>query len=219
MRKSPRHKSSRRKSPSSSRPSASTSVSMGQVRIIGGTLKRSLLQVLSSPGLRPTPDRVRETLFNWLASDLHNARVLDPFAGSGALGFEAVSRGATHVQSIELNTKAIQLLRENSERLKVTQHMRFTQADALTALEHTPDRPYDIVFLDPPFHQSLASKAAQLLEEHQWLTDDALIYVESESEHPASVPETWRLLRETKAGESLGRLYLREPRAGDMYTV
>jgi len=185
---------------------------MGQVRIIGGTLKRSLLQVLSSPGLRPTPDRVRETLFNWLASDLYNARVLDPFAGSGALGFEAVSRGAMHVQSIELNAKAIQLLRENSERLKVAQQMCFTQADALAALKHAPDLPFDVVFLDPPFHQSLASKAAQLLEEHQWLTDNALIYVESESEQPASVPDTWRLLRETKAGESLGRLYVREPR-------
>ncbi|WP_211266631.1 16S rRNA (guanine(966)-N(2))-methyltransferase RsmD [Halotalea alkalilenta] len=183
----------------------------GRVRLIGGRLKRSVIEVLHSPGLRPTPDRVRETLFNWLAFELAGVRVLDPFAGSGALGFEAISRGAAKVLMIERDRRVAGLLRDNARRLGIGEQVEVREADALAQLARTPDEPYDLVFLDPPFHQGLAAEAAALLERHGWLTQRALIYLECESSLATPVPANWEALRDTRAGETQARLYRRAP--------
>ncbi|MGJ8522841.1 Ribosomal RNA small subunit methyltransferase D [Carnimonas sp. R-84981] len=183
----------------------------GRVRLIGGRLKRSQLDVIDSPGLRPTPDRVRETLFNWLSFDVPGKRVLDPFAGTGALAFEAISRGASDAWLIEQQPKVAALLEHNAERLKVADQLKVTKGDALALLAAPASYRAGLVFLDPPFHHGLASSAAQLLEHHGWLEDEALIYLECESSQPAQVPDNWTQLRCTQAGESMAFLYQRQP--------
>lgn len=121
-----------------------------EVRIIGGQWKRSKLVVADRPGLRPTPDRVRETLFNWLGQDLAGWRCLDAFAGTGALGLEAASRGAAEVLLIERDADLLRRIRDNAERLKA-QTVRVDQADALSAMGRMGRDRYELVFLDPPF--------------------------------------------------------------------
>lgn len=121
-----------------------------EVRIIGGQWKRSKLVVADRPGLRPTPDRVRETLFNWLGQDLAGWRCLDAFAGTGALGLEAASRGAAEVLLIERDAELVRRIRDNAERLKA-QTVRVDQADALSAMGRLGRDRYELVFLDPPF--------------------------------------------------------------------
>lgn len=122
----------------------------GFVRIIGGLWKRSKLAVPARPGLRPTPDRVRETLFNWLGQDLSGLRCLDAFAGSGALGFEAASRGAVQVLLCEQDPGLAASLRANAERLKATQ-IKVQRGDAIAVLKSAARASWDLVFLDPPF--------------------------------------------------------------------
>jgi len=122
----------------------------GEVRIIGGLWKRSKLAVPDKPGLRPTPDRVRETLFNWLGQDLTGWRCIDAFAGTGALGFEAASRGAREVLFFELDKSLVSCLRANAQRLGATQ-IQVQAATALSALRQCPPGVWDLVFLDPPF--------------------------------------------------------------------
>ena len=124
--------------------------SPAQVRIIGGRWKRTVLPVLDAEGLRPTPDRVRETLFNWLGQDLSGLACLDLFAGSGALGFEAASRGAAEVTLVEANPRVVRQLRDNQYRLDASQ-VRVVQGDAFTVAAQLPDGSFDRVFLDPPF--------------------------------------------------------------------
>ncbi len=121
----------------------------GEVRIIGGAWRSRRIRFADRPGLRPTPDRVRETLFNWLGQDLTGKRCLDLFAGSGALGFEAASRGAKHVTMVERDAAALQALRTNGEALQATA-VEVVRADALEFLKNHRSR-YDVVFLDPPF--------------------------------------------------------------------
>ena len=135
--------------PASHRPS-NAPAAPGFVRIIGGLWKRSKLAVPARPGLRPTPDRVRETLFNWLGQDLTGLRCLDAFAGSGALGFEAASRGAVQVLLCELDPGLAAGLRANAERLKATQ-VKVQRGDAIAALKGAARAAWDLVFLDPPF--------------------------------------------------------------------
>ena len=121
-----------------------------EVRIIGGQWKRSKLPVADSPGLRPTPDRVRETLFNWLGQDLSGWRCLDAFAGSGALGFEAASRGAAEVVLVERDPRIVRSLRESQQRLQATA-LRVEAADALAVLRRANPQSFELVFIDPPF--------------------------------------------------------------------
>ena len=148
-----------------------------EVRIIGGVWKRSKLPVADVPGLRPTPDRVRETLFNWLGQDLTGWRCLDAFAGSGALGFEAASRGATEVVLIERDRELARRLTEAMLRLKATQ-LRIENADALTWMARSAAASFELVLLDPPFdapqvlHASLPA-AARLV------VPDGCLYVEA----------------------------------------
>ncbi|GHB06946.1 16S rRNA (guanine(966)-N(2))-methyltransferase RsmD [Modicisalibacter luteus] len=193
------------------RPTASASDRpRGKLRIIGGRFRRRLLPVADRPGLRPTPDRVRETLFNWLAFDLAGHRVLDLFAGTGALGLEALSRGASQAHFVETDAEVARLIETNLATLGATGQV--VVRDALDFLDE-PATPFDVVFLDPPFRQDLAGPACDLLERRGWLDDDALIYVETESSLPPQVPGRWTLHREVKAGDSHGRLYRRSPSA------
>jgi 16S rRNA (guanine966-N2)-methyltransferase len=130
----------------------------GEVRIIGGQWKRSRLPVADMPGLRPTPDRVRETLFNWLGQDLTGWRCLDAFAGSGVLGFEAASRGAEQVVLLERDRRQAATLERSRQRLKASQ-VQIECADALAWLARCPPASFDLVFLDPPFDSSLLAPA------------------------------------------------------------
>ncbi|MDN3521312.1 16S rRNA (guanine(966)-N(2))-methyltransferase RsmD [Halomonas ramblicola] len=188
--------------------------SPGRLRIIGGEHRRRLLPVLDSPGLRPTPDRVRETLFNWLATALPGARVLDLFAGTGALGLEALSRGARETTFVEHDGRVARQLATNLETLGASERGRVVTDDARAFLRGTPAS-FSLVFLDPPFRQGLADPCCAALEAG-WLADEALIYLEVEAGLVPEVPATWLLHREVRAGDSHGRLYRRQaPSPGD----
>lgn len=172
-----------------------------QLRIIGGEWRSRRFSFVEQPGLRPTPDRVRETLFNWLSSDIEGARCLDLFAGSGGLTLEALSRGARQVLSCDLSREAVETLRGHLKILDCDR-AEILQQDALALLANSPSSPFNLVFIDPPFHQDLLIPACALLEDHNWLTDDALIYTESETapEH-LPYPANWSLHRQKKAGQ------------------
>jgi 16S rRNA (guanine966-N2)-methyltransferase len=170
------------------------------LRIIGGSWRGRKLRFPESAAIRPTPDRVRETLFNWLGAALPGAQCLDLFAGSGALGLEALSRGAAHVTFIERDAAAA---RELGTLLREWQaaNATLTRADALRYLEGVA-RPFDIVFLDPPFASQLLGRAAALLEERHWLRPGALIYLECAArEGLPSLPQGWQPLKAKQAGE------------------
>jgi len=162
------------------------------LRIIGGKWRGRKLRFPPSPEIRPTPDRVRETLFNWLAHRLPGAHCLDLFAGSGALGLESLSRGAEHVTFVERDSAAVRELRARLAEWGAT-GAQVEQGDAMSFLGATGD-PYDIVFLDPPFDSNAIAVAARLLEQGHWLAPGALIYVECAARNglpalpPACVP-------------------------------
>lgn len=173
----------------------------GQLRIIGGDWRSRRLNFPVAPGLRPTPDRVRETLFNWLAPYVEGARVLDPFAGSGALLLEALSRGAGRGLALELSPDAANALRGNLDLLRAS-NAEVRQADALQHLQTATAEPFDLAFLDPPFHKALLAPACALLESRGWLAADAWIYTESESAPSTlGLPGNWRLHREKHTGQ------------------
>ena len=179
----------------------------GRVRIIGGSLRNSRLQVPDLPGLRPTPERVRETLFNWLAPMIAGAQALDLCAGTGALGIEALSRGAARVLFVERDAHAAQALRANLERLKA-QGGEVALADAAGFLGSAPS-PFGLAFLDPPFAAGLWETLARRLETGGWLAPGAWVYVESPRDLTPAVPANWSLHREGRAGEVRYALYRR----------
>jgi 16S rRNA (guanine966-N2)-methyltransferase len=179
----------------------------GRIRIIGGQLRNSRLDVPDLPGLRPTAERVRETLFNWLTPVMAGARCLDLCAGTGALGIEALSRGAASVQFVERDARAAQALRDNLARLKI-QGGQVIGADASAFLLGAP-QPYELVFLDPPFAQDLWASLAERLEQGGWLSPRAWIYVESPRTVALTLPASWSLHREGTAGEVCYALYRR----------
>ena len=173
----------------------------GQLRIIAGQWRSRQFDFPMAHGLRPTPNRVRETLFNWLAPYIEGARVLDLFTGSGALFLEALSRGAGSALALDMNPAAINSLRGHLQTLRC-ENGTLLNSDALVYLQQVPTTPYDLVFLDPPFGQDLLQPACSLLEEKSWLAPRAWIY--TESENPPStlgLPGNWRLHREQKAGQ------------------
>jgi 16S rRNA (guanine966-N2)-methyltransferase len=180
----------------------------GQVRIIAGRLRGSKLAVPPIDGLRPTADRVRETLFNWLMPVLPGARCLDLYAGTGALGIEAASRGAREVVLVERDRRAAQALRDNLARLKV-EGASVAEADAIAFLAG-PARPFDCVFLDPPFAAGAWGPAMAGLE-RGWLAPGALVYVESPAATAPETPAAWSLHRELRAGQVRAALYRRAP--------
>jgi 16S rRNA (guanine966-N2)-methyltransferase len=170
------------------------------LRIIGGMWRGRKLRFPASAQIRPTPDRVRETLFNWLAPRVAGARCLDLFAGSGALGLEALSRGAAGVTFIEHDAAAARELRARLQEWQAHGAV-VTQRDALHFLGQ-PGQAFDIVFLDPPFRSDLLAEAAGLLEARRWLAPGALLYVEHPARGgPPPVPGTWSLARAKQAGE------------------
>lgn len=173
-----------------------------QVRVIGGSLRGRRLHFLPGPGLRPTPDRVRETLFNWLGAHLSGARCLDLFAGTGALGIEAMSRGAASLTAVERHRAAAGRLRENLALLDIA-NADVLQQDALRLLKTAPAAPYDIVFADPPFAADLVSEVCRLLAAGHWLTAEAWVYLEQDAKRSwPPLPAGWKPYREGHAGQS-----------------
>lgn len=179
-----------------------------QLRIIGGQWRGRKLSFPDGEGLRPTNDRVRETLFNWLMAQIPGAHCLDAFAGSGALGFEALSRGALSAILWDSNPAAITRLKDNATLLGANCEIR--QGDALQLLQQPPSRAVDVVFLDPPFALNLLAPAAQALEEGHWLHPGSHIYTECGAGSHDPLPANWQLYREKKAGEVCYRVYVRE---------
>ena len=182
--------------------------SLGKIRIIGGSLRGSKLAVLPAHGLRPTPDRVRETLFNWLTPVIEGARCLDLFAGTGALGIEALSRRAGWVDFGERDRQLAQALQSELARLRQTQ-CAVRAVDALQMLGEPPRAAYDIVFVDPPFDAGLWQPAAAALEANGWLRDDAWIYLEMPVIALPALSPNWSLHRESAAGAVRYALYRR----------
>ncbi len=175
--------------------------SRGELRIIAGALRGRRWPVPDVPGLRPTPDRVRETLFNWLAPHLPGRRVLDLFAGSGALGLEAVSRGATHATLVEQDRNALALLRATVQRFALEQ-VRIEAMDALAFLRRPGHVAWDVIFLDPPFSSDLLEPALQLIAARALLAADGFCYVELATDAALPpLPAHWQMHRSGKAGE------------------
>jgi len=170
-----------------------------QLRIIAGSWRGRKLRFAPVPGLRPTPNRVRETLFNWLQPVIRGARCLDLYAGSGALGIEAASRGAAAVVLVDRDPQVVRVLREQLQRLAAGQVQVF-QSDVGSWLSGTPER-FDIVFLDPPFRAGLLPAAIVQLEEGGWLAPEAWIYLEAEQGLVPELPENWELYRSKRAGQ------------------
>ncbi|NEX15259.1 MAG: 16S rRNA (guanine(966)-N(2))-methyltransferase RsmD [Halochromatium sp.] len=173
----------------------------GWLRIIGGCWRGRRLPVALQPGLRPTPDRVRETLFNWLAPVIEGSRCLDCFAGSGALGLEAASRGAAKVIQLERHPAVARRLKANAAELGARQ-LSVHCADALDWLAQSPMTTVDICFLDPPFGASLLQPTLSQLIQHGWLAAGALVYVETDQATPLpDLPADWSWLRDKRAGQ------------------
>jgi 16S rRNA (guanine966-N2)-methyltransferase len=171
------------------------------LRIIGGGWRGRRVHFPDSPGLRPTPDRVRETLFNWLQFSLAGARCLDLFAGSGALGFEALSRGAREVVFVDEATPVVQSLHEELERLDGAARARVLQTTAARYLGQ-PGEPFDVIFLDPPFAQNALAEPVALIEAGGWIKPGAWVYLESERQAGAPpLPTGWDLVKSKSAGE------------------
>ncbi|OUS23916.1 16S rRNA (guanine(966)-N(2))-methyltransferase RsmD [Thalassotalea sp. 42_200_T64] len=181
----------------------------GQVRIIAGQYRGRKLPVIMAPGLRPTTDRVKETVFNWLMPYLYQANCLDCFAGSGSLGFEALSRGVTASRFYELNSAAAQQIQLNIQLLKA-ENAKVIKGSCLELLNRE-QQSFDLVFIDPPFRQGYVGQTAHLLETKNLLSDGAVIYIEAESElADLAIPNNWQLLKEKIAGQVAYRLYQRE---------
>ncbi|HDL5816959.1 16S rRNA (guanine(966)-N(2))-methyltransferase RsmD [Mannheimia haemolytica] len=174
---------------------------MGEVRVIAGLWRGRKLPVLNAEGLRPTTDRVKETLFNWLMHDIAHSRCLDCFAGSGSLGIEALSRQAQAVVFLEKFANAANQLKKNLQALKSEQGS-VIHTDTLAYLaQKNNGEPFNIVFIDPPFHQGFVPQVLNLLAENNWLAPNAILYVETEKNHPPlELPQGWQILKEKAAG-------------------
>ena len=172
----------------------------GRLRIVAGKWRSRLLPIADEPGLRPTSERIRETLFNWLQSTLEGSRCLDLFAGSGALGLEALSRGAAEVVFVENSARAAAALQESVTALDAS-NTYIHKADALRYLNSDP-QPFDIVFLDPPFAADLIGDLCRLLDERGWLAKGARVYLEQDQERPLPpLPDGWTILKHKTAGQ------------------
>ncbi|MDH3688423.1 MAG: 16S rRNA (guanine(966)-N(2))-methyltransferase RsmD [Gammaproteobacteria bacterium] len=169
------------------------------LRIIGGEWRGRRLPLAPVRGLRPTPDRVRETLFNWLLPWIADRSCLDLFAGSGALGFEALSRGATKVLMVEQSREAVAMLERNRSEL-AAENLTISRCDAVAFLRQTNEK-FDLVFLDPPFMQGYVQRCCKFLQDKRMLEPGALLYLEAErSLDPLPIPHEWRLARSQTAG-------------------
>ncbi len=180
---------------------SSASGSRNSVRIIGGGWRGRRVSFPDIPGLRPTPDRVRETLFNWLQRRIAGARCLDLFAGSGALGLEALSRGAKELVFVEQAVAAARALQEQLIRFGGEARGQVVEMGAARYLRSAPQA-FDIVFLDPPFGRDALAEYVPMLDEGQWLKPEALVYLENEKKAGVPpLPAHWQLLKSKSAGE------------------
>lgn len=182
-----------------SRDSSFRDFVLNTVRIIGGEWRRRVLRFPDAEGLRPTPDRVRETVFNWLGQELDGLTCLDLFAGSGALGFEAASRGAAKVVMVEQSAKALAALEENARLLEAGGRLQIVRADAVkfaSSLCAAGSR-FDVLFLDPPYKQGWIERLAPVIP--QLLVDDGALYIEAE--HRLDGCGDWRTVRSGRAGQ------------------
>ncbi len=171
-----------------------------KLRIIGGIWRSRQIVFDDAPGLRPTPSRVRETLFNWLQADVVNSRCLDLFSGSGALGFEAASRGAKRVLQVENNPKTCQRLKDNIA-LLAAQQIEVVQMDVQLFIKNSKES-FDLIFLDPPFAQGLLQPICRQIAETELLAPFGKIYLEAERNLPLDdMPDTWKLLKHQVAGD------------------
>ncbi len=179
----------------------------GKVRIIGGKWRSRQLMFPAVNALRPSPDAVRETLFNWLAPTITGARCLDLYAGSGALGFEAVSRGAVSAVLIEKNAKVAQALRKNQTLIDTQNQISVTQCAAVQYIS-TATANFDLVFLDPPFATDELEKACYQLQKHGLIAANGVIYLERASDRKlVYLPETWREIKSAQRGGVKYALY------------
>lgn len=175
------------------------------LRIIAGEHRGRKLNFVDAPNLRPTPDRMRETLFNWLQPVIYEARCLDLFAGSGALGLEALSRGASDVVFVEKDAKAAQRLNENLQLLGYDK-IKCQQKTAQNFLQGEPEL-FDVVFLDPPYQSNMLPEIITQLDD-SWLAEGARIYLEHDSNQPApELPAHWQRLKESQAGQATAILF------------
>jgi len=182
----------------------------GRLRIVAGNWRSRLLDVADVPGLRPTSERIRETLFNWLSVRIPGARCLDLFAGTGALGLEALSRGAGSVVFVEQSAQAVAMLRNNIAILGAD-GASVVQADANAWLTGNHSPAFDIAFLDPPFAADMLGDLCRLLDQRNVLADDALVYLEQDKSKPeARLPDGWRRLKNKTAGNVRYMLVQRE---------
>ena len=174
------------------------------VRIIAGEWRGRKVPIVDSPGLRPTIDRVREQLFNWLMYEVNDAKVLDLFAGSGALGLECLSRGAAEVDFVESDKLVAKSLESNLNTLQAGQRAKVWSMTADQFLRKSEGRKYDLVFLDPPFDASLLPQAIQRINDANLLDQDAYIYIEFAAalRNEPDLPSNWRVHRQSKAGQS-----------------
>ena len=180
----------------------------GFVRIISGQYRGRKLPVKDIEGLRPTTDRIKETVFNWLMQDIRDAKVLDCFSGSGSLGFEALSRFAQSTTFIELDKQVATVIGDNIKTLQLN-NANVLNYNTLEYLNQPADECFDIVFVDPPFRKGLAKACCDLLEKNNWLIEEALVYVEIEKELNFEAPKNWQILKEKMAGQVLCRVYIR----------
>jgi 16S rRNA (guanine966-N2)-methyltransferase len=182
----------------------------GAIRIISGQWRGRKLPVLDAQGLRPTTDRNKETLFNWLMPFVVNSRCLDAFAGSGGLGFEALSRYAQHVTFIELDKKVANSLQNNLSLLKVPEDKaRLILGDSIQALPQLVE-PFDVIFLDPPFQQALVNQSIEKIVAASLLKPEGLIYIECEGQGASyRVPDNWLCIKQQHSSQVISRLYQR----------
>lgn len=181
------------------------------LRIIAGKWRGRKVQFPDSQGLRPTSDRVRETLFNWLAPVINNARCLDLFSGSGALSLEALSRGAAEVTMIDASARVSEQLRQNLKMLECSNANVLTK-DSISWLKETnsKEKSFDIVFIDPPFNQQLVVPSCELLDRQGLVDKGSYIYIETEANLPLQLPSSWQIHREKQAGQVAYYLCIKE---------
>lgn len=172
----------------------------GHLRIIGGEWRSRKIPFAADAGVRPTPDRVRETLFNWLQPEIYEARCLDLYSGSGALSFEALSRGAACVVMVDEDLRVVQQLQNNVDLLQ-TDNAQIEWADAMQYLLGKSQE-FDIIFLDPPFRDNVVAECCRRIERNGWLAPRAWIYIEAAVGHEMNdLPENWEITHRKVAGQ------------------
>ena len=196
----PRRPSAGKKKPSRGKADTSRRGRPGRLRIVAGNWRSRVLDIVDEPGLRPTPERIRETLFNWLGPGIAGSRCLDLFAGTGALGFEALSRGAGEAVFVERSRHVAEMLRRNVERLQA-HGATVVETDARGFVDSHRAAPFDVVFLDPPFADDSIAELCRLLALRGTVATGGLVYFELDRRQPSpELPAGWTLEKQKTAG-------------------